>query len=247
MSSAIDFKKLLKLEKQRLRLERKQNCSGEKEVENSALSHIDMMPRTACTMSRTKSNDSEKLLMTKHETSCSTDGLDIYKRSSTTLCAAITQNITNVLNQNRIEGPSSISDVFYIQEFLSPEYEQKLYRWLKSLPHTSDQDVRQKFSRQQEEAQNYNGKWTRLRFSERNVVLFDFSPKPSGDDSSININFNSSTPAQSASVAPAFPSTSQWPLLQRLCDVLVQIKAFPPSHPPNHVLVNEYQVSSFQL
>lgn len=58
----------------------------------------------------------------------------------------------------------------------------------------------------------YHGKWKRLDFARRSVAMFDFR------------------------VVQEIP-----PLLQVLIDVLIRIKAFPDTHPPNHVLVNEYQ------
>lgn len=58
----------------------------------------------------------------------------------------------------------------------------------------------------------YHGKWKRLDFARRSVAMFDFR------------------------VVQEIP-----PLLQVLIDVLLRLGAFPDTHPPNHVLVNEYQ------
>jgi len=57
----------------------------------------------------------------------------------------------------------------------------------------------------------HNGKWTRLKHANRKVALFD-------------------------GTICNLPS-----VLQRLSNTLVAIGAFHPSHPPNHVLINEYQ------
>lgn len=58
----------------------------------------------------------------------------------------------------------------------------------------------------------YHGKWKRLEFASRSVTMFDFR------------------------VVQEIP-----PLLKVLIDMLLRIRAFPDTHPPNHVLVNEYQ------
>jgi hypothetical protein len=150
---------------------------------------------------------------------------------SSVVCAHVANNLDDILYQNKIEA-SSISDVFYMQEFLSSEYVQNLFKWLKSLPHASDQGCGYSTRNHSSQEQKYNGKWTRLKFSQRNVALFDFNL----------ISMHSSILKSSQSSTLTKISASKWPLLQDLCDVLVQIKAFPPSHPPNHILINEYQV-----
>ncbi|KAL7539764.1 hypothetical protein ACHAXR_009593 [Thalassiosira sp. AJA248-18] len=64
---------------------------------------------------------------------------------------------------------------------------------------------------EREESLQHNGKWTRLKHARRNVALFD--------GTICNLP----------------------PILQRLSNTLVAIGAFPSSHPPNHVLINEYK------
>lgn len=70
-----------------------------------------------------------------------------------------------------------------------------------------------KTSNNQNNEKDYHGKWTRLKHAQRNVALFD-----------LNDNDDNNTQ-----------------LLQQLSKLLIQIDAFSPSHPPNHVLINEYQ------
>lgn len=61
---------------------------------------------------------------------------------------------------------------------------------------------------------DFNGQWTRLKHAQRNVALFDLRAEIRNKNT---------------------------PLLDRLCHFLIQIKVFPESHLPNHVLINEYQ------
>jgi alkylated DNA repair protein alkB family protein 6 len=64
---------------------------------------------------------------------------------------------------------------------------------------------------EREECLRHNGKWTRLIHARRKVALFD-------------------------GTICNFPT-----ILQHLSHTLVAVGAFPSSHPPNHVLINEYQ------
>lgn len=238
MSGAIDFKELLKMEKLRIKKER---ISKRKKFEDS----------TSGASSKTDTYDSsvhdsrERNQQQKDESKCGNDDSKSYfdggqgpTEETSIQCAATNSNsLDKILQCNKIESnTASISDVYYIKDFLSSVYVEKLSDWLKSLPHADANDSHTstrtfKLSPSNQEEQ-YNGKWTRLKFSQRNVALFDF---------------NLGSTATARILEQGVPSlrtqecSSRWPLLQHLCDVLVQIKAFPQSQPPNHVLVNEYQ------
>jgi alkylated DNA repair dioxygenase AlkB len=70
---------------------------------------------------------------------------------------------------------------------------------------------RSKIMDEREESVQHNGKWTKLEHARRKVALFD-------------------------------GTITELPfILQRLSDTLVAVGAFPPTRPPNHVLINEYR------
>mmetsp|Transcript_29491 Transcript_29491/g.62145 ORF Transcript_29491/g.62145 Transcript_29491/m.62145 type:complete len:322 (+) Transcript_29491:112-1077(+) len=114
----------------------------------------------------------------------------------------------------RIRTPTMIDSVFYSQNFLSSIQEREIMSWLQSIPEYSHHESRRSVpvgsQNEREESREHNGKWTRLEHARRKVALFD------------------------ATIC-IFPH-----VLQRLSKTLVAIGAFPSSHPPNHVLINEY-------
>lgn len=131
---------------------------------------------------------------------------------------------TSLLPQNKISkethristSVSQIDSVFYAQNFLSHTQTQEIISWLESIPEYSRQ---QHFGSnanvdklsEREISLQHNGKWTKLKHARRKVALFDGTICTLPD------------------------------ILQRLSNTLVAVDAFPSSHPPNHVLINEYQ------
>jgi alkylated DNA repair protein alkB family protein 6 len=114
----------------------------------------------------------------------------------------------------RVAGTRSIIDsVFYAQHFLSSKQEKEVMKFLSSIPeYTQHSSCREVIAKnEREESIQHNGKWTRLHHAKRKVALFD------GTICSLPL------------------------ILQRLANTLVDIGAFPSTHPPNHVLINEYQ------
>lgn len=130
----------------------------------------------------------------------------------------------HVKNQN-IEH--SLKHVYYIPQCLTEEYIQSLSQWLHSLPKVSyDQYKSNQKDHQTETMDEYfNGKWTRLKHAQRNVVLLDLRLLSSQGKTTVENKTNVNTI-----------------LIERLCHLLTYgIKAFPESHPPNHILINEYE------
>lgn len=114
----------------------------------------------------------------------------------------------------RVAGTRSIIEsVFYAQHFLSFKQEKEVMEWLSTIPeYTQHSGCRDVIARDEREVSiQHNGKWTRLHHAKRKVALFD------GTVCKIPL------------------------ILQRLFCTLVNIGAFPFTHPPNHVLINEYQ------
>ena len=116
-------------------------------------------------------------------------------------------------NAYRIISRPVIDSIFYMQNFLPSNNEREILTWLTSLAEHSPQQLANRAIRQseREESIQHNGKWTRLKYARRKVALFD--------DTLCHFH----------------------PILQSLSDALVEVGAFPSTHPPNHVLVNEYQ------
>lgn len=113
---------------------------------------------------------------------------------------------------HRIGCPKAIDSVFYAQNFLSAEQANEVTSWLKTIPEYSQHGIRKDVRlSEREESIQHNGQWTHLKHARRKVALFD--------GSICNLP----------------------PTLQRVSNTLVAVGAFPSSHPPNHVLVNEYQ------
>jgi hypothetical protein len=151
---------------------------------------------------------------------------------------------------------ATLSDVYYMPEFLTPEFTKLLLDNLdeslllacccspldcssrsnggRSSSSSNDNGKNQSQQQQQQQQQQHphNGTWTRLYYSQRNVAVFDLTQKPCCCDIIDNHN-------------PRLHDVSLrlYGLLQTLAKVLVQIKAFPETHPPNHVLINEYDAS----
>ncbi|KAL7552825.1 hypothetical protein ACHAWF_018716 [Thalassiosira exigua] len=129
----------------------------------------------------------------------------------------------NLLYQNqlpkeayRIGSPSSIDSVFYSKEFLSHDQAEEILHFVRDIPKyfccdDGTKGTAGKRLSEREESVRHNGKWTRLKHARRKVALFDGT------------------------------ICSLPPILLRLSKTLRAIGAFPPSSPPNHVLVNEYQ------
>ena len=115
-------------------------------------------------------------------------------------------------NIHRIRTQKALDSVFYAQNFLPPTQAKEVMAWLQSIPVYSQRKGTLGIKEtEREESIQHNGKWTRLAHARRRVALFD-------------------------QTIAHFP-----PILQRLSNMLVAVGAFPSSHPPNHVLVNEYQ------
>jgi alkylated DNA repair dioxygenase AlkB len=113
----------------------------------------------------------------------------------------------------RVAGyQSMINSVYYAQHFLSSKQEKKVMEWLSSIPEYTQSGYKNNIAKEErEESIQHNGKWTRLHHAKRKVALFD--------DTVCNLPH----------------------ILQRLSNTLVDVGAFPSTHPPNHVLINEYQ------
>lgn len=112
----------------------------------------------------------------------------------------------------RIISRPVIDSIFYVQNFLPSNNEREILTWLTSLPEHSPQLANGAVRQsEREESIQHNGKWTRLKHARRKVALFDGTL----------CRFH--------------------PILQSLSNTLVEVGAFPSTHPPNHVLVNEYQ------
>lgn len=122
-----------------------------------------------------------------------------------------------LLQQNKLSDHhrvgSHLDSVFYAQNFLSSISSKEIMAWLQQcIPEYDPNGPGERVGRtEREESIQHNGKWTRLKHARRKVALFD--------GTICNLPF----------------------ILQRISNTLVAIGAFPPSHPPNHVLVNEYQ------
>mmetsp|Transcript_28615 Transcript_28615/g.61047 ORF Transcript_28615/g.61047 Transcript_28615/m.61047 type:complete len:324 (-) Transcript_28615:21-992(-) len=116
---------------------------------------------------------------------------------------------------HQLGSPTTIDSVFYAQNFLFSEQAREIMSWLSSIPEYSQHGTSRGTSgirqTEKEESVQHNGKWTRLKHARRKVALFD------GTICNLPI------------------------ILQRLSNTLVAIGAFPSTHAPNHVLVNEYQ------
>lgn len=107
---------------------------------------------------------------------------------------------------------TTIDSVFYARDFLSSAQGCEVMTWLGSIPEYSERWCRDgKIMEEREESFQHNGKWTKLKHAKRKVALFD------GTITDLPI------------------------ILRRLTDTLVAVGAFPPTRPPNHVLINEYQ------
>lgn len=119
-----------------------------------------------------------------------------------------------------------LKHVYYIPQCLTEEYTTSLSNWLHSLPKVSN-DAYQINKKNNETVEEYfNGKWTRLKHAQRNVALLDLR---------LHYNQNKKTTSNNRTDIDVA-------LIERLCHLLVyEIKAFPESHPPNHILMNEYQ------
>lgn len=165
------------------------------------------------------------------------NGVDNLYDPSDTIVSPLIPYDTLLLGNKLSEGTHKIlspqlNSIYYAEKFLSPSTSQEILSWLSTIPKYSPHDTIPKSSKrndhlnvkqphlltEKEESLRHNGKWTRLKHARRNVALFD------------------GTLPSSSSTEYGLP-----PILQRLSNTLVAIGAFPPSQPPNHVLINEYQ------
>ena len=112
---------------------------------------------------------------------------------------------------------SKLNSVYYVPQCLNNEFTEILLEWLKSLPVISQNQGSYETNGKNDEKM-FNGKWTRLKHAQRNVALFDLRSIDKDNDLRCDIS-----------------------PLQTLCHLLVKMKVFPTTHPPNHVLINEYQ------
>jgi alkylated DNA repair protein alkB family protein 6 len=146
------------------------------------------------------------------------NSLNAHTTTSTTSSTPTNANINPPCCLSTIEGvdtfeiKSRVQDVYYIPLCLTEEFIECMYTWLQSIQSLENQRIDEK---------ECNGKWTRLKYAKRNVALFDL--RLTKQQQHENITKMDTT------------------LLHRLCDFLVRINAFPKSHRPNHVLINEYE------
>merc|ERR1740124_394899 len=132
---------------------------------------------------------------------------------------------SSVIQRHRLSPVASstatnINHVYYIPHCLTPQFTRSLQSWLTALPRHRSSSSSSSSSSQQ----THNGKWTHLRHARRNVAVFDLTPSSTNN-------------------ATSSPHTTAPPLLQQLISLLLSLHAFPTSHPPNHVLINEYAPS----
>lgn len=113
--------------------------------------------------------------------------------------------------------PTLLNNVLYEEHFLSEGFASLLLQRLQQLPHDPPYRSRS-FRNQGHQSSCESIHWTRLPHAQRNVALVDLQ--------------SSSTPTLPSPVSD---------LLKQLCQVFLQLHIFPSSHPPNHVLINEYQ------
>ena len=123
---------------------------------------------------------------------------------------------------------SPIESVYYLQNWLTPEYGMRLKTWLLSLPeqNTSTSTCSNNESKA---AAISNPCWTKLRHARRRVALFD--GRRGGDRDGIDAAGTGS----SNTVLP--------PPLANIATALVEAGIFAKETPPNHVLVNDYRPS----
>ena len=242
MSNAIDFRKLMRLEKKRLKEERSRSLRGSGFTVPSATVTVTVTEVLQNTKDQEHEHEHEHdkcpcvcpLVASNKKFNSILDDHKIMKNTSNKKRTNDASATATAENDRKEEVDDSLSDIYYIPNLLSTEYVEKLTKWLQSLPrigiqgknslntrhtkHTRSMDMDAGGARNDES--QYDGKFTRLKFSQRNVALFNL--------------------LSSSTSATASQHTYRYPLLQSLCETLVQIQAFPSSHPPNHVLVNEY-------
>ena len=249
-STAIDFMTLRKLEKLRAKKERRRKLQleeKEKEPQNCVSSSstsrtgddVAFGPAADVAGSGNNANDVKHKDVTNSspESSRSTEHFDLPTTSSYKSCfnTKVMENpnieqyeIHHQLshdNQSNSEAntntnTNTLKHVYYIPQCLNTEYMQSLSSWLHSLPQINEHS-----SITMNHEHDFNGKWTRLKHARRNVALFDLR---------INSNDNNNCKNNDR-------TNNNHILLQQLCQILVEIQAFPKSYPPNHVLVNEYK------
>jgi len=158
-----------------------------------------------------------------------------------------TTTTTTTIEQYRVSHPTNqLEEVYYIADFLTPQFTKLLEEILvdsrlssSSLSSLSSSSA----------ATTTTSLWTRLAYSQRNVAVFDLKDT----DNHINNNhchvnnninnINNDNINNNNNNKDNIYNNIQI-LLTTLAKALVQIKAFPDdTHPPNHVLINEYDAS----
>ncbi len=229
----IDFAKLRKLEKVRAKKERLQQKKDQEEEEehnddgrgNVKPSRINSLPLppSCCTASEftSKSNSIDQFNISSIVApSWSEDSTSTHATNRTEDC--------HNREQKLLEQPILLKNVYYIPQCLNNEYMEYLSSWLHFLPrHNSANKTNANNEKE------YFGKWTRLKFSQRNVALFDLRRAASDGNAAKG----------SDTLDMGMDMDMDTKILNDLCNLLIEIEAFPQSHPPNHILINEYQPS----
>ena len=213
MKNAIDFQELRRQERQRIRSSKNKSIGGR-------------VGASVGTDGNAK-NDAEPSIL--QSSSPPSHQIVHPDQSNSNTCTSNQSSLApyeSMLPQNKLSkdihriscggsSPTMIDSVFYAQNFLSPTQAQEIMSWLQSIPEYSHHGPKRGTpvirQTEREEIVEHNGKWTRLKHARRKVALFD------GTISNLP------------------------PILHRVSNTLVAIGAFPSSHPPNHVLINEYQ------
>jgi len=249
--TAIDFRKLLKEERQRMRKELKSHQPNNNDKQQQYWKNTDDAPTSVST---NEALDEEKVENTasivtspRTESSSTLDSIESsHAEKHTSVTADDTGSIPNPLHfdfcsetfhtegsmlQMAIENPyihnveafppTLLNNVFYSQHFLSEEFVQVLLDRIRQLHHNPPYYASR--IRKPQHEQHIYGHWTRLQHAQRNVALFDLRRSPSCQHSSMD------------------SSSGLILLLGRICQLLVDLQIFPPSFPPNHILMNEYQ------
>lgn len=120
---------------------------------------------------------------------------------------------------------SPIDSVYYLQNWVAPEYSIELKTWLLALPERTTTE--QTTGNGEQVAAISNPGWTRLRHARRRVALFDGRRDGNGIVTTGDEKTYSLLPPPLANIAAA----------------LVKAGIFPEETPPNHVLVNDYRPS----
>ncbi len=257
-STAIDFMALRKLEKQRAKKERRKVLSQSKQP-----------PQTVIVDQQNKKKEGQpKAFLLSHHHLEDNDHVDVDKIDKTFQKITTNSSSTNMTlsgkdDTDTFPQPSCVSPfhpeilhnpnmeqyeirrsqtsnhhhhhhhlkhIYYIPRCLTEDYMYNVSSWLHSLPHQTS--TSQSNGTGSNNENDFNGKWTRLKHAKRNVALFDLRK---------DIYANNDKDDHDIDREKELNRKNSIFLLDQLCLMLVQIGAFPATHPPNHVLVNEYQ------